>query len=96
MQNVSHVKLNFALIRAGRVIFEGTLHTVDGPEKKVEFGGRPRGSPRVDFLKNESGAAPGLPRGCPGAAPKSKKKSSLFGLFYKIRLRMSSTSLGGL
>ena len=58
MQNVSHVKLNCALIHAVWVIFQGTLHTVDGPEKKVEFGG-PRGSPRVDFSKNEPGAAPG-------------------------------------
>ena len=66
MQNVSHVKLNFVLIRAGRVIFEGTLHTVDGPEKKVEFGGRPRGSPRVDFLKMSRE----LPRGRPQISKK--------------------------
>ena len=61
MQNVLHVKLNFALIHAGRDVFERPLHTVDGPEKKVEFGGQPRGSPRVDFSKNVPGAAPGLP-----------------------------------
>ena len=61
MQNVLHVKLNFALIHAGRVIFEVTLHTVDGPEKKVELGGQPRGSPRVDFSKNVPGAALRLP-----------------------------------
>ena len=32
MQNVSIGELDFALIHAGRVIFQGTVHTVEGPD----------------------------------------------------------------